>query len=88
VLEDGRLVGVKVWKERVLNREEWKTLLRTARNLLILHMPLECMNEILLLFSLFTRLDPKLSGLFTVFLTVVPQMCYVRVNRKISSQDT
>jgi len=41
VREDGRLVGGKGWKERVNNREEWKKLLRTARNCLILHMPVE-----------------------------------------------
>ena len=41
VREDGRLVVGKVWKERVYNREEWKKLLRTARNHLILHMPME-----------------------------------------------
>jgi len=41
VREDGRLVGGKGWKERVYNREEWKNLLRTARNLRILHMPME-----------------------------------------------
>jgi len=41
VREDGRLVGVKGWKERVYNREEWKKLLRTARNRQILHMPME-----------------------------------------------
>jgi hypothetical protein len=39
--EDGRLVGEKDWKERVYNREEWKKLLRTARNRNILHMPME-----------------------------------------------
>jgi hypothetical protein len=39
--EDGRLVGGKVWKERVYNREEWKKLLRTARNCCILHVPME-----------------------------------------------
>jgi len=131
VTEDGRLVGGKGWKERFCNREEWKKLLRTARNRCILHIPMEWMNEwmnkrmnewtnewmnermnewtnewtnewmnewmnermnertnewmneILLLFSLFTCLDPKLS---TVFLIVVPQMCYVRVNWKISSE--
>ena len=33
VREDGRLVGGKGWKERVYKREEWKKLLRTARNL-------------------------------------------------------
>jgi len=40
VREDGRLVGGKGWKERVHNREEWKTLLRMARNRHILHMPM------------------------------------------------
>jgi hypothetical protein len=39
--ENGRLVGGKEWKERVYNREEWKKLLRTARNHCILHMPME-----------------------------------------------
>jgi len=28
VREDGRLVGVKGWKEKVYKREEWKKLLR------------------------------------------------------------
>jgi len=41
VREDGRLVRGKVWKERVCNREEWKKLLRTARNRRILHMSME-----------------------------------------------
>jgi len=41
VREDGGLVGAKGWKERVCNREEWKKLLRTARNCCILHMPME-----------------------------------------------
>ena len=41
VREDDRLVGGKGWKARVYNREEWKKLLRTARNRRILHMPLE-----------------------------------------------
>jgi hypothetical protein len=41
VREDERLVDGKVWKERVYNREECKTLLRTARNHRILHMPVE-----------------------------------------------
>jgi hypothetical protein len=39
--EDGILVGGEEWQERVYNREEWKKLLRTARNLHILHMPTE-----------------------------------------------
>jgi hypothetical protein len=41
VREDGKLVGSKGWKERVYNREEWKKLLRKARNRYILHMPVE-----------------------------------------------
>jgi len=41
VREDGRLVGGKGWKEKVYNREEWKKLLRMARNCRILHMPME-----------------------------------------------
>jgi hypothetical protein len=32
VREDGRIVGGEGWQEKVHNREEWKKLLRTARN--------------------------------------------------------
>ena len=45
VREHGGLVGGKGWNERVCNREEWKKLLRTARNRRILHMPMEWTNE-------------------------------------------
>ena len=38
VRDGGRLVGGKGWKEKVYNREEWKKLLRTARNRRILNM--------------------------------------------------
>jgi hypothetical protein len=41
VREDGRMVGGEEWQEKVYGREEWKTLLRTARNRRILHMPTE-----------------------------------------------
>jgi hypothetical protein len=41
VREDGRIVGGEGWQEKVYNREEWKKLLRTARNLHVLHMPME-----------------------------------------------
>ena len=41
---DGRIVGGEGWQEKVHNREEWKKLLRTARNRHILHMPKERMN--------------------------------------------
>jgi hypothetical protein len=41
VREDGRIVGREGWQEKVYNREEWKKLLRMARNCHILHMPKE-----------------------------------------------
>jgi hypothetical protein len=41
VKEGGRLVSGVGWKEWVYNREEWKKLLRTARNCCSLHMPIE-----------------------------------------------
>jgi len=41
VREDGRIVGGEGGQEKVHNREEWKKLLRTARNHRILHMPME-----------------------------------------------
>jgi hypothetical protein len=41
VREDGRLVGGEGWQEKVHDREEWKKLLRTARNRRILHTPME-----------------------------------------------
>jgi hypothetical protein len=39
--EDGRIAGGEEWQKKVYNREEWKKLLRTARNCRILHMPME-----------------------------------------------
>jgi len=41
VRKDGRIVGREGWHERVRKREEWKKLLRTARNRHIPHMPKE-----------------------------------------------
>jgi hypothetical protein len=41
VRENGRIDGGEGWQEKVHNREEWKKLLRTARNHRILHMPME-----------------------------------------------
>jgi hypothetical protein len=41
VREDGTMIGGETWQEKVYNREEWKKLLRTARNRRILHMPME-----------------------------------------------
>jgi hypothetical protein len=37
VREDGRIVGGEEWQEKLYNREEWKKLMRTARNRRILH---------------------------------------------------
>jgi hypothetical protein len=39
--KDGRIIVGEEWKEKVYNREEWKKLLRMARNCWILHMPTE-----------------------------------------------
>jgi len=50
VREDGRTVGGEGWQEKVHNTEEQKKLLRMARNHCILHMPMECMNIIFLLY--------------------------------------
>jgi hypothetical protein len=41
VREDGRIVGGKGCQEKVYNIEEWKKLLRMAKNRRILHTPLE-----------------------------------------------
>jgi hypothetical protein len=41
VREDGQIVGEEGWQEKVHNSEEWKELLRMARNGRILHMPRE-----------------------------------------------
>ena len=41
VKEDGRIVGGEGWQGKVHNREEWKRLLRTARNCCILRVPME-----------------------------------------------
>jgi len=41
VREGGRLVGGEGWQEKVHKREEWKKILRMARNRRILHMSME-----------------------------------------------
>jgi hypothetical protein len=38
---DGTIVGKEEWQEIVYNKEEWKKLLRSARNRHILHMTVE-----------------------------------------------
>jgi hypothetical protein len=41
VREDGRMEDGEEWQEKVYDREEWKRLLRTARNHRILYMPMD-----------------------------------------------
>jgi hypothetical protein len=41
VREDGRIVGGEEWQEKLYNGEEWKKLLKMARNRHILHMPMK-----------------------------------------------
>jgi hypothetical protein len=41
VREDERIVGGDEWKGKVYNTEDWKKLLRTARNCRILHVLVE-----------------------------------------------
>ena len=41
VREDGQIVGGERWQEKVHNREEWKNLLRNAKNRRILQIPKE-----------------------------------------------
>ena len=45
VRKDGQIVGGEGWQGKVYNREEWKKLLRMARNRHIMHMPMELMND-------------------------------------------
>jgi hypothetical protein len=40
-MEDGRVAGGEEWQEKVYSIEEWKKLLRMARNHCILQMPME-----------------------------------------------
>jgi hypothetical protein len=46
VREGGRIVGGGEWQEKVYNREEWKKLLRMARNCHVLYMAMEGMNTL------------------------------------------
>jgi hypothetical protein len=41
VREVGRIIGGEGWQKNIHNREEWKKLLRMARNRRILNMPME-----------------------------------------------
>ena len=41
VREDGRMAGGEEWQEKMYDRDEWRRLLRTARNHRILFMPMD-----------------------------------------------
>jgi hypothetical protein len=41
VRENGRISGGEKWLRKIYDREEWKKLLRMARNCRILHMSME-----------------------------------------------
>jgi len=51
VREDGRMVGGEEWQEKVYDREEWKRLLRTARNHHILYVPMDWLIDWLIYWS-------------------------------------
>jgi hypothetical protein len=52
VWEDGRIDGGEEWQEKIYNREEWKKLLRTARNRRILHIPMnEYINKLFIIYT-------------------------------------
>jgi hypothetical protein len=72
VREDGRIVSGEGWQEKVHNREEWKKLLRTARNRRILHMPMELMNEETTKGQSGSRVTPELWSL-----TMEPVVCHL-----------
>jgi hypothetical protein len=75
VREDGRIVCGEEWQEKVRNREEWKKLLRTARNRRILHMQMEWMNWITEL----VRIGVCLMKLFLpLVLQLAQYLCQVR----------
>jgi len=40
-VREDRIVGGEGWQEKVHNREEWKKLLRMARNRCVLYTPME-----------------------------------------------
>jgi hypothetical protein len=39
--EGGRIVGGEEWQEKIYKREEWKKLLRSARNCSNVHIPVK-----------------------------------------------
>jgi hypothetical protein len=54
VRENGIIMGGVGWQEKVYNREEWKLLLRMARNCHILHMSMELMRKLAVDFRIIT----------------------------------
>ena len=65
VREDGRVVGGgEGWREKVHNREEWKKLLRTARNRRILHVAMEWMFWVCVWSLKLSSMECACSGLY------------------------
>ena len=63
----------KGWQEKVHNREEWKKLLRMARNCHILHVSMEWMSEWKIYCSEFVRPDQNA----TFFLSICNWILYI-----------
>ena len=73
VREGGRIIGGEGWQEKIHNREEWKKLLRTARNRRILHVPMNWMNEwIWKLYFTLKALQPLVRVHDATFKKVIP----------------
>ena len=68
VREDGRMVGGEEWQEKVYDREEWKRLLRTARNYHILYMPMDWLID-WLIWNSNNNTETKLRTLGRAWLT-------------------
>ena len=62
VREDGRMVGAEEWQEKVYDREEWRRLLRTARNHCILFMPMDWLIDWLITVQPFADQAQVMSG--------------------------
>jgi hypothetical protein len=84
VREEVRTVGREEWLEKVYNREEWKKLLRTARNCHILHMPMERMNTPCNMFHITSYLPtiyvqfPKTNHFFLTPTCFSTGLCHLR----------
>ena len=79
VREDGRIVGWKVWNERLYNWEEWKKLLRTARNRRVLHTPVEWITINWTQYTRTTQHASKADIIFYILKSAT--VCFCQANR-------